>query len=239
MNSEVKAIRSYSGVIPSALNPGVVAGFALTRELQDMMVITGASGTGKTCAARYYQQTTRGVWLVTMTPASANLACCLSRVARAVGIEDEPHRVARLEEAIVSRALGTGGLLIVDEAQHLHMAALEGLCRLQDQAQIGIVIMGGETFAARLTNWTWRTCTPIGRFLALKLPEEGDVTRLLAAWDVPYGVMELCHWISRQRGALHALKSILRAAMFMADNEEQELTESHIKAAWCDLRERA
>jgi DNA transposition AAA+ family ATPase len=236
MNMEAKTIYPGSGVVPSALNQGIVTSFALTKELQDMMVITGASGTGKTCAARHYQQTVPAVWLATMTPASASLAGCLDRVARAMGIKGVPHRVARLEEAIVAHAFGTGGPLIVDEAQHLSMAALEGLCRLQDQAQTGIVIMGGETLTARLTGWPWRSCNPIGRFLGLGQPEEEDVTRLLTAWDVPGKVRELCHWISRQPGAFHVLKSILRVALLKADHEGQDLTEVHVKAAWSDLR---
>lgn len=236
MNMEAKTIYPGSGGVPSALNQGIAASFALTKELQDMMVITGASGTGKTCAARHFQQIVPAVWLATMTPAPASLAGGLDRVARAMGIDGVAHRVARLEEAIVARAFGTGGLLIVDEAQHLSMAALEGLCRLQDQAQTGIVVMGGETLAARLMGWPWRSCNPIGRFLDLGQPEEEDVTRLLTAWDVPGKVRELCHWISRQTGALHVLKSILRVALLSAGNEGQDLAESHIKAAWSNLR---
>lgn len=236
MNMKSQLFPNSAGVVPDALNQGILSAFSLTQELQDMMVITGAAGTGKTSAARHYQQCARTVWLATMTPASASLAGCLERVAWAMGIEGMAHRVSRLEEAIAGRAFGTGGLLIVDEAQHLSGAALEGLCRLGDQAQIGTVIMGGEAFAARLSGWTWRACTPIGRHLALERPEEGDVARLLAAWDVPGKVRELCHWISRQPGALHVLRSILRIALLLAENEGQDLAESHVKAAWSDLR---
>lgn len=74
------------------------------------------------------------------------------------------------------------------------------------------------------------------RLERLERPEEGDVARLLAAWDVPGKVRELCHWISRQPGALHVLRSILRIALLLAENEGQDLAESHVKAAWSDLR---
>ena len=54
----------------------------------------------------------------------------VSLLTNAMGIEGTAHRVSRLEEVIAARVFGTGGLLIVDEAQHLSGAALEGLCRL-------------------------------------------------------------------------------------------------------------
>ncbi|MEL7641029.1 MAG: AAA family ATPase [Solidesulfovibrio sp.] len=236
MNMKSQLFPNSAGVVPDALNQGILSAFSLTQELQDMMVITGAAGTGKTSAARHYQQCARTVWLATMTPASASLAGCLERVARAMGIEGTAHRVSRLDEVITARAFGTGGLLIVDEAQHLSVAALEGLCRLQDQAQIGTVIMAAKCSQRASPVGRGELASPIGRHLALERPEEGDVARLLAAWDVPGKVRELCHWISRQPGALHVLRSILRIALLLAENEGQDLAESHVKAAWSDLR---
>ena len=53
---------------------------------------------------------------------------------------------------IVQRLQGTKGLLILDEAQHLMLPALESLRSIYDTTECGLVLMGNEAVYSRLSG---------------------------------------------------------------------------------------
>ena len=53
---------------------------------------------------------------------------------------------------IVQRLQGTKGLLILDEAQHLMLPALESLRSIHDATACGLVLMGNEAVYSRLSG---------------------------------------------------------------------------------------
>lgn len=206
----------------------------------DVSVIYGGAGVGKTCTAIKYQADNPSVWIATMTPATASLATCLERIALAVGIREVPQGALRIESAIVDKIRGTGGLLIVDEAQHLSRPALEGVRSLHDASQIGIALIGNESVYAQLTGGARQAhfaqlFSRIGRRLRLNGPEEADVDAILDAWRVPMEAKKLCVMVAKQNGALRGLTKTLRWAWMMAKGEERPLCSSHVKVAWQDL----
>ncbi len=115
-----------------------------------LALISGGAGCGKTHALRHYATAAPSAWLITATPASATLGGTLRAVARALGVRHPAGQSDALELAVIERAQGTGGVLLIDEAQHLHLRAIECARALSDAAEIGLVLAGAERVASRL-----------------------------------------------------------------------------------------
>lgn len=206
----------------------------------DVAVIYGGAGLGKTYTAEYYRKNNPNVWIATMTAASSSLPAALERIALAVGIREVPMGALRIEGAIIERVKGTGGLLIVDEAQHLTKTALEGIRGVQDATSIGLALMGNESVYTQLTGGARQAhfaqlFSRLGRKLRLNHPVSKDIDVILDAWNIKSSVREFCRSIARQNGALRGLTKTLRLASMMAAGEGVELAGDHVKTAWKEL----
>ena len=102
---------------PTANN--VVTALRYAQNAGDIALVYGGAGLGKTCTAKRYQEDNPNVWIATMTPAMNTVAACLERIAFSIGLPEAQSSAVKTENAIVARLEDTGGLLIVDEAQHL------------------------------------------------------------------------------------------------------------------------
>ena len=94
------------------------------------------------------------VWTVTATGAAASVAACLERVAGAMAIRPDSRlrRAAAVEAAVVERMTASGGLLAVDEAQHLPVRTLEVLRGLHDASGCGVALLGSDPFWIQLSG---------------------------------------------------------------------------------------
>lgn len=204
-------------------------------------VIYGGAGVGKTTTARRYAENNTAVWLATMTPACSSIASCLDRVANAVGLKGlPPHSApAKLEGAIMDRVMSTKGLILIDEAQHLSVKALEALRSIHDATDIGIVLLGNEVIYTRLTGGTRATefaqlFSRIGARVRLTRPTKGDVKTLCDAWRIQ-GDDErtLVTELSQRPGALRGVTKALQLAKLLAG--AATLEREHILRAWSEL----
>ena len=110
----------------------------------DIAVVYGGAGLGKTTATKRYAGIKPGVWVATMSPSAYTLHSCLERAAAAVGLRSAHGRAARIEADLADRLEGARGLLVVDEAQHLSVQALEGLRSLHDATATGLALVGAR-----------------------------------------------------------------------------------------------
>lgn len=217
----------------------VLAGLSYAQMAGDISVIYGGAGLGKTSAAKYYAQNHPNVWLATMTSSTNTLGSALERVAIACGIRPTSTRASRIEADLVERLEETGGLLIVDEAQHLNTRALEALRGLHDATGVGLAIMGNEMVYARITGGRRaaefaQLFSRVGKRVRLTRPAESDVQAILSAWSITdKPAREAVLEIARKPGALRGVTKALRLASLFARGEAVLL--QHIRAAWRDL----
>jgi len=113
-----------------------------------IVVVAGGAGIGKTRTCEQYAATNPNVWIVTMEPCSRTVYPMLSAIAERLGIAERV--MTRLSRAIGRKVEGSGGLLIVDEAQHLDSKALDQLRALHDLYRLGIALVGNEAVYSRL-----------------------------------------------------------------------------------------
>lgn len=220
----------------------IEAGLMYAQTAGDIAVIHGGAGLGKTSTARWYASTRPNVWIAVMTPATCSLAPCLERVLEACGVRGQGGRAARLEEALRMRVNGVRGLLIVDEAQHLSLRALETLRALHDATGAGLALMGNAVVYARLTGGRRaaefaQLFSRVGKRVRLTQVEDGDVDALLEAWGAklsrPENFRKEALAIARKPGGLRVLTKTLRLAALIAGGEAVE--RRHVARAWNEL----
>ena len=65
----------------------IVTHLKLAHTMQDMLVVFGLPGVGKTTAIRYYQRGSVNVWVVTLSPAVVGVIPVLQEIAETLGSE--------------------------------------------------------------------------------------------------------------------------------------------------------
>lgn len=109
----------------------------------DITLVSGDAGAGKTTALKYYAETNTGVIFVTANACTTTATAVLTLICRKVG-RQVPSRRAALMSALVEQLSGTNRLIIIDEADHLSLDALQAVRNLNDEAQCGIVLSGND-----------------------------------------------------------------------------------------------
>jgi len=205
----------------------------------DLAVIHGGAGLGKTATAAHYRATNPRVWIATMAPSTKGVVSCLEEVADAVGLRDAGGGARKLARLVRKQIAGTRGLLIVDEAQHLSMEALEELRTIQDATGIGLALVGNEIVYSRLTGGNRGAAfsqlfSRIGLPLALGRPTTADVRALAQAWEVE-GRDELAflEGVAAKPGALRMTTKVLVLATVVAGGKP--LGVKHLEQAWRNL----
>ena len=223
---------------PSAVRIDAALGYA--QLAGDIAVIYGGAGMGKTMTSRKYAAKRPNAWVATMTPATQALGPCLDRVSEACGLRTPGGRAARLEANLRERVEGARGLLIIDEAQHLGLRALEALRGLHDATGGGLALVGNETIYTRITGGRRaadfaQLHSRVGKRVRLAAPDKKDISLLLDAWRpaVTPEARKRASAAARRPGALRGMTKVLRLAALIARGAE--IGGPHVEAAWAEL----
>lgn len=111
-------------------------------------VVYGDAGVGKTCAVREYLKQNSLALAVTVAPTYASITGVNELLAEQRGVRERVAR--RLTREIVMKLKGSGRVLIVDEAQHLTVRALNHLRCISDESGVGIALIGNEEVYSKM-----------------------------------------------------------------------------------------
>ncbi|CAA0103254.1 AAA family ATPase [Zhongshania aliphaticivorans] len=206
----------------------------------DISVVYGGAGLGKTSAIKQYQRLSPNVWVATMSSCTASNATALEEVVDALDM-DAAGGAAKLRRAIIKRITGSAGLLVIDEAQHLSINALEDIRSIHDKTGIGIALVGNEAVYSRMTGgnraaYLDRLFSRIGKRVKLTRSTKADIDTLIKAWKIDFNDCRTAlHEIASKPGALRGMTKVLRMASMFAAGEGRDINSADIKAAWRDL----
>ena len=200
--------------------------FAYAQAAGDIVLVTGASGTGKTWAARRYCETHSATHYVQMRSCVRSLSGMLKLVARAVGGKVASRSPSALDwgEAVVDRLEGRSAFLAVDECQYLMPSLLDELQCVRDIAGCGLALIGQERLSMRLAG-SPHILGRIGAETHRRGPSEPDVELLVSAFlerPATRGEVQLGLAAAGGAGGLHALRRTLMRAWRLSRIEDRD-----------------
>lgn len=111
-------------------------------------VVYGDAGIGKTQAFRHYLKENNLAIGITISPTYASITGVNELLAEQLGVRERVSR--KITAEIIARLKGSGRVIIIDEAQHLTVRALNHIRCLSDEAEIGVCLIGNEEVYSKL-----------------------------------------------------------------------------------------
>jgi len=208
----------------------IMAAFRYAQSIEDMVAVVGAPGIGKTTTCQEYQRQYPNVWLATLASHTTGLVPVLAEIRDAVSGGPANGGPAFARE-ICRKIRKTGGLLMVDEAHHASIDALDAIRSLHDTTHTAIALLGGVELMAKLEKMP-QLYSRLG--LRLRRPRvlAADINALLDAWEINAAPeRRAVTEVAKGPGGLRTATKVLRLATASARAAGEKLTLHQIQDA--------
>jgi len=227
--------------VPTPTSEKILAVLRYAQMAGDIALIIGGAGLGKSKTIHRYAKIAPNVWHVELTPATGSVMSCLQEIAIALGLRDVPNSAAYLQRAIFARVRDTNGVLVLDEAQHMTVQALDQVRSINDQTGIGLVLCGNERVYTQMSGgnrapFLDRLYSRIGKKIILRKATTGDADAIIAAWGIEDSpCKDAIRKIAATPGALRVLNKVLRLAATYAKAQNRPIGCDEIRHAAVEL----
>lgn len=174
-------------------------------------VAYGDAGVGKTTAVQQYLKENQLAIGIEILPTYASLTGVTELLADKLGSKESTDR--KITRDIIGKLKGSGRVIIVDEAQHLTVRAIEHLRSISDSTGIGICFVGNESIYTKLLgkhkNDYAQLYSRIGvrKVVTTSTNTQEDMNRIFGKYGLDEESMKMLHQISRTnyglRGAVN------------------------------------
>lgn len=209
-----------------------------------MTLIAGGPGNSKTKTLEHYQASVANVWIATMAPSTAGVTTMAIEVLEALGEPDAKGTPQSLSRRIKAKLRGSGGLLVLDEAQHANEKALEEVRSWHDATGVGICLVGNQDVLIRLEHGTRkaafaRLASRVAQRLTFHVATEGDAAVFCDAWGVTdEKSRRYLTSIALKPGSLRNCTMVMELASMLAASENDTVKLAHLQDAWSNLSTR-
>lgn len=181
-NRRLAARTPDHGFVNTTIAAAIRSGMTYAADTRCIVMVVGQPGVGKSTALEQFREATASThWFMPASEDTKALVPMLDELCLRSGVEQPSSGgAAAMRRALVRRMQGTGGVLIVDEAQHLCLNAIEGLRAIYDQAGIGLVFFGHPNLEDNLKK-SPQVTSRIARRVLLQPPSANDVSAVACA----------------------------------------------------------
>jgi hypothetical protein len=218
-----------------------IEGILVAAHMGGMALGALGPGLGKTYVAREYANRASNVFIATMRPTTKGLPGMIGTVLGALGSSARTGGWTRMMSAEVMNAVrGRKALLVIDEANHLDLDAIEELRSWHDETGVGICLLGNEELYTRIyggggrSHAYGRLKSRIGSSVVQDLPDQADVDVFLDGWNItnaPMRKLLMDVGMRPSAGGLREIKQIIVAATLMAEENDHPITLGDLRAA--------
>jgi len=183
-------------------------------------VIYGDAGTGKTTAVKEYIKKHKDAVLIE-ADLGFSTRIVFKKLHEELKLDGQGH-IHDLFEAVVEKLKGSGRLIIIDEAEHLPYRALEMVRRINDFAEVGILLVGMPRLINNLrgerSNYA-QLYSRIGMAVRLEALQQDDTEEIVKSMlPSSNGIWKEFHRYSKGNTRV-LVKMILRAKRLAQINE--------------------
>ncbi len=220
--------RALNGYIPTSISEDIYKLIKFCHFEKGMIVAHGDAGIGKTKGAeKYYKENPTSTIYIQATPSSGTLNSLLKLLARALKINEKKPKLDLILE--IKEKLETNDkIIIIDEAQHLKLGALEEIRTLADPSDIleskgtGIVLIGNtEVYNKMLGKQEARFAQIFSRIRLNKHYTTDKVKKediqLMFPKVTEDGVIKFLHGISQSKWGLRGAVNVYNNAVSSED----------------------
>lgn len=231
----VSEIRSPE-IVETNIMRQIKFGMDYARDRNDIIVIYGAPGIGKTITARDWVADNPTSIFITANPNLATKRCVMEEILEALRQRTD-SRADRMHRSIVKALEKTNRPIIIDEAHFLRLEALETLRAIYDATGVPLILISNPTIMDRITE---KNKLITGQFFSRSVKiqlneavplEDVEAIVLQNGIELDEEALEELHRAANKTGALRLMTKLYLFALKMAHQAGEKLSLRHIQAA--------
>lgn len=201
----------------------------------DISLIYGEAGLGKTVSLKKYVSLHPDTIYIELKDCDKSTKGVCEKILFNIG--KELHGVDRLlVDTITDYLTNNPRLLIIDEAQHLSIRALENLRAINDSTETGIVLCGNPTVYDRMHGRGQAHFAQLYSRIGIRRhiiePDLEDITKIFLNYGLDKESLLYLHKLALQRGGIRNCVKVLNIALRLRDDEKEPLTIDHLQSAY-------
>lgn len=201
----------------------------------DISLIYGEAGLGKTVALKEYVRTNTDTIYIELKDCDKSTKGVCEKILACIG--KEQRGVDRLlVDTIIDYLTHIPRLIIIDEAQHLSIRALENLRAINDVTETGIVLCGNPTVYDRMHGRGQAHFAQLYSRIGIRRhiiePTLEDITSIFEVYTLNKECLLYLHQLALQRGGIRNCVKIVNIALQIREDEKEPLNIDHLESAY-------
>lgn len=201
----------------------------------DISLIYGDAGLGKTFSLKEYVRSHPDTVYVELKDCDKSTKGVCEKILACIG-KEQRGLDRLLVDSIIEFLRDSPRLIIIDEAQHLSLRALENIRAINDATETGVVLCGNPTVYDRMHGRGQahfaQLYSRIGIRRHIMEPSLEDVASIFEAYDLDKESVLYLHKLALQRGGIRNCVKVLNIALQLRSSEKEPLNIEHLQAAY-------